>query len=161
MFGSALAKKNTVLLLFVLLPLLFSSVALATNPWVNSFTPVRTLYVSPSGSGTGTQASPMSLSNAINTALPGDLYWLTPGTYNGQYTLSRGGTNINPIVFRAQTATGVVLNGRIIISVSAPYNWVWGLEVKDPGGVGTSPRCAGVAAMSARASLAARSLRPR
>jgi hypothetical protein len=137
MFGSGLPKKNTARLLgFLFLPLLFCSVALATNPWVNSFTPVRTLYVSPTGSGTGTQANPMSLSNAINTSLPGDLYWLMPGTYNGQYTINRAGTNINPIVFRAQPGLAVILNGRI--DVTGAYNWVWGLEIKDPNGVGTT-----------------------
>ena len=43
----------------------------AANPWVQTFNPIRTLYVSPNGNGDGSQGNPMSLSTAINTAVAG------------------------------------------------------------------------------------------
>jgi hypothetical protein len=118
-----------------ILVLLFAS-RLEAQPWVKSFSPIRTFYVSPSGSGPGTQSNPMSLSTAMNQAVAGDLYWLTAGTYNGQKTLSRNGTSANPIVWRGVAGGGAIINGSI--NVTASYNWIWGVEVKDPNQSGTS-----------------------
>ena len=71
--------------------LLLLAGSLEAQPWVQSFTPLRTFWVSPSGTGTGTQSNPMGITTAMNQALAGDLYWLTAGTYNGQKTFSRIG----------------------------------------------------------------------
>lgn len=128
--------RDRVVLSCLLFVLLLSSSVLAQNPWVQSFAPLRTFYVSPNGNGAGTESDPMSLSAAVGNSQPGDLYWLTPGTYNGQIVLNRAGTPTNPIVFRAQPGLAVILNGRI--DITAGDNWVWGLEIKDPNGVGTS-----------------------
>jgi hypothetical protein len=106
----------------------------AANPWVQPFTPIRTLYVSPNGTGNGSQSNPMGFNAAINSSVPGDLYWLMPGTYNGQRKFTRYGTSSNPIVWRGQS--GAIINGAL--DLSAAHNWVWGLEVKDPSGVATS-----------------------
>ncbi|HEY7159991.1 MAG TPA: hypothetical protein VH815_01975, partial [Acidobacteriota bacterium] len=74
----------------------------------------------------------MSLSTAMNSAQPGDLYWLTPGTYTGQKTFTRDGTASNPIVWRGQS--GAIIAGGI--ELTAAHNWAWGLEVSDPNGNG-------------------------
>ncbi len=116
--------------------LLLLAGSLEAQPWVQSFTPLRTFYVSPSGTGTGTQSNPMGITTAMNQANPGDLYWLTAGTYSGQKTFSRNGTSSNPIVWRGVAGGGAIINGSIIVPGS--YNWIWGLEVKDPNKVGTT-----------------------
>jgi hypothetical protein len=106
----------------------------AANPWVQTFTPIRTLYVSPNGNGDGTPGNPMGLTTAMNTSVAGDLYWLTPGTYTGQRKFTRAGTSSHPIVWRGQS--GAIIDGSIELYTT--YNWIWGLEVKDPTGVGTT-----------------------
>jgi hypothetical protein len=119
---------------FLFLLLIAAGTLEATNPWVQPFTPIRTLYVSPNGNGDGTPGDPMGLSTAMNTAQPGDLYWLTPGTYSGQKTFTRGGTSSNPIVWRGQS--GAIITGSI--ELNAAHNWAWGLEIKDPNGNGST-----------------------
>jgi hypothetical protein len=120
---------------FLFLLLIAARTLEAANPWVQTFTPLRTLYVSPNGNGDGSEGNPMSLTTAMNTAIPGDLYWLKPGTYTGQRTFLRNGTSANPIVWRGQNY-GAIINGSI--KIDGNYNWVWGLEVKDPNKNGTS-----------------------
>jgi hypothetical protein len=120
----------------VMIFVLICGVRAESQPWVKTFNPIRTFYVSPSGTGNGTQSNPMGLSTAINQAAPGDLYWLTAGTYNGQKNFTRNGTSTNPIVWRGVAAGGAVINGSI--DVTGSYNWIWGLEVKDPGKIGTT-----------------------
>lgn len=75
-------------------------------------------------------SNPMSLSSAINNALPGDLYWLKGGTYNGLLVLFRNGTPDRPIVFRALPGDRVKINGKV--DIGGAYNWLWGCEVTDP-----------------------------
>jgi hypothetical protein len=116
--------------------LLLLAGSLEAQPWVQTFNPIRTFWVSPSGTGNGTQSNPMSLSTAMNQAVAGDLYWLTAGTYNGQKTFTRNGSSSNPIVWRGVAGYGAIINGSI--SVNGTYNWVWGLDVKDPSKIGTS-----------------------
>ncbi len=108
-----------------------------SRPWFRAFQPLRQLYVSPSGLSDGkSPSSPMSLIKAIDTAKPGDLYWLQEGTYRGVFELSREGTEKNPIVFRAAAGKRVVVQGAF--KMSGQYNWIWGLEITDPGGVATT-----------------------
>ena len=60
-------------------------------------------YVTPSGTGTGGPASPMSLTKALSSASPaqpGDTVWLRGGTYAGGYTSQLTGTVTAPIVVR-------------------------------------------------------------
>jgi hypothetical protein len=117
---------------FLLMLLMAIGTLEAANPWVQPFNPIRTLYVSPNGNGDGSEGNPMSLSTAMNSAVPGDLYWLTPGTYSGQKTFTRDGTASNPIVWRGQS--GAIIAGGI--DLYAAHNWAWGLEVTDPNGNG-------------------------
>src|SRR5262245_44761597 len=77
----------------------------------------------------------MSLTTAMNTCVPGDLYWLKPGTYTGQKTFLRDGTSAHPIVWRGQSYDAII-NGSVKIDGS--YNWVWGLQIKDPNNNGTT-----------------------
>jgi hypothetical protein len=109
-------------------------ISYAANPWVQTFTPSRQLYVSPTGIGTGSQSSPMSMSKAISGAKPGDLYWLTTGTYTGFFKLGISGTATKPIVYRALPQNKVKINGAI--EIKGAYTWIWGLEITDPTGIG-------------------------
>ncbi len=122
---------------FCTLVLLLSVGVLEAQPWVQNFTPLRTFYVSPNGTGSGnTQSNPMSLTTAMNQAVPGDLYWLTAGTYNGTKTFNRAGTSSNPIVWRGMAGGGAIINGTV--NLASAHNWIWGLEVKDPNLTGTT-----------------------
>jgi hypothetical protein len=131
-------------LVSILAGFLGTSNATAATKWVHQFTPVRELYISPSGTGTGTQSNPMSFLSAINTAAAGDLYWMSEGTYTGYFTLYRDGTADKPIVFRALPQNRVTLEGTI--DMSGMYNWVWGLEITDPNQV--SPVDSGIRTLS-------------
>jgi len=106
----------------------------STSPWVQSFSPVRQLYVTPGGTGSGAINSPMSLSAAMSQAQAGDLFWLRTGTYPGSYTFTRNGTSSKPIVWRAYTVGGqperVTFDGKI--RTEGKWNWFWSLEVTDP-----------------------------
>lgn len=117
----------------VLLMLLHSShVGAASKKWAHPFTPLREFYISPTGAGAGSASNPMSLSSAINSAFPGDLYWLKGGTYNGLLSLFRHGTSAHPIVFRAVPGDHVVIHGSV--DILGAYNWIWGFDITDPGG---------------------------
>jgi hypothetical protein len=103
------------------------------RPWFTKFVPLRQLYVSVTGGGSGSSStSPMTLNQAISSVKPGDLVWLQPGTYVGDYVLRKKGNENHPIVFRAQPGTRVQING--VISVDGAHTWIWGLEVTDPTG---------------------------
>jgi hypothetical protein len=104
----------------------------APRPWFRAVTPLRQLYVSPTGTSDGkTAASPMSLKKAIDSAKPGDLYWLQEGQYKGVFVLEKNaGTVKNPIIFRGTPGRRVVVEGSF--RVYTPYTWLWGLEITDP-----------------------------
>jgi hypothetical protein len=107
----------------------------AARPWFRAVTPLRQLYVSPTGTSDGRSASsPMSLKKAIDTAKAGDLYWLQEGQYKGAFVLQKNsGTEKNPIIFRGTPGRRVMVQGSI--QVYTAYTWIWGLEIMDPGGV--------------------------
>jgi hypothetical protein len=103
-----------------------------TKPWLQTYTVVRTRYVSPAGTGQGTSASsPMSMSTAISSAQAGDLIWLAGGTYNGSLNLLKSGSSTKPIIFRATANQRVIINGSV--DLSGAYVWLWGVEVSDFG----------------------------
>lgn len=105
----------------------------APSPWVDTYTPARTLYVSPSGTGVGTESDPMSLASAMSGSVAGDLIWLTAGTYAGALELANDGTVDAPIVYRAFPGHHVVVNGAF--RVTGAHTWIWGLEITDPGNI--------------------------
>ncbi len=101
--------------------------------WDSDFSPLREFYVSSNGTGNGVdEQNPMSLSAALEQAMPGDLYWLTGGTYSADsgVELSKAGTADHPIVFRAVPDEHVHFRG--YVEMTADYNWLWGVEVSDP-----------------------------
>src|SRR5262245_25493525 len=119
---------------FLILILQINLVSAGNSPWLDSFSPQREFFVSNTGTGSGTSESdPMSLNSAISTAQPGDLYWLLGGTYTGLIHLTRHGETNNPIVFRSKPGDRVVVIGGF--RVDAEYNWIWGMEITDPGGI--------------------------
>jgi hypothetical protein len=70
-------------------------------------------YVSAAGTGTGTQASPMSLAKALastSPAQPGDTIWLRGGTYLGAFSSQLTGTAAAPIVVRGYPGERVTLD---------------------------------------------------
>jgi len=116
---------------FAVLAIFVSGNSHAQSPWVQEFTPARTLYVSPLGGGQGTSVSdPMSLGDAISNAAPGDLIWMTEGTYTGALSLTTNGSAALPIVYRAFPGHRVVVNGGF--EITGDHTWIWGLEITDP-----------------------------
>lgn len=105
----------------------------SSDPWVQTFTPKRTFYVSPTGTGSGTSiSSPMKLASALTKATAGDLFCLLQGTYKGALTLKKNGTSVNPIVFRANPGHRAIIEG--YVEMAGSNNWIWGLEITDPAG---------------------------
>jgi hypothetical protein len=51
-----------------------------------------------------------ALSTALSSASPGDIITLANGTYGGSITVSRSGTEANPIFIRGESRDGVILN---------------------------------------------------
>ena len=73
----------------------------------------RDLYVTPNGSDTapGTKLSPCSLSKAANTAVPGDICHIAPGTYRETLKPRHDGLPGKPITFLANRGETVVFSG--------------------------------------------------
>jgi hypothetical protein len=132
-----LTIRNVVSFLFLFV-LQINIASAKSAPWLDSFKPQRELFVSANGNGSGNNESdPMSLNSATISAQPGDLYWLLDGTYTGLIQLTRSGSAENPIVFRAKPGDRVIVNGAF--QVDADFNWIWGMEITDPGGVANTP----------------------
>lgn len=74
-------------------------------------TTANQLYVSPSGSGDCTQASPCSLSTANGKATPGTTIMAASGTYNGNFSTTKGGAAGQFITFRSQVKHGATIVG--------------------------------------------------
>jgi len=93
--------------------------------------------VSPSGSGQGASRSdPMSFASAIASAQAGDFYRLLGGTYSGAFNLTRSGTSANPIIWKADDGAHVIVNGGF--EITGANNWIWGMEITDPGQIASS-----------------------
>ncbi|KAF1971434.1 pectin lyase-like protein [Bimuria novae-zelandiae CBS 107.79] len=91
----------------------------------------KDIYVSPTGSGTGTSTSPYgSIQSAVNAAVAGDTIYLRAGTYkpttNIQFKTS--GTQAKPITVRSYQNEKVVIDGEGL--PGTPY----GLDVSLPNG---------------------------
>ena len=108
-------------------------------PWVQAFTPVRTIYVSPDGTGTGaSRDSAMGFKAAVDASQPGDLIWMLEGEYKGGFDFTRSGEPDKPIVYRAMPGNRVTINGPV--NVLAGYIWLWGIEFIDPAPLKTGLR---------------------
>ena len=112
-----------------------------------------TWIVSPSGldSNAGTLESPWSLEKAIASVNPGDIVYLRGGSYNGYYTLTRGGTSENArVTFRNYGGESPVIDGsskktdpanawdksKYLFQVYADYITFRGLEMMNSAGFG-------------------------
>jgi hypothetical protein len=92
----------------------------------------------PTGSGTCRYADPANLQAIADQANPGDVVVVRSGTYTGGATIldiTRSGTAANPIVFKAETRGGAVIDGQnnhsaIGIEVNGSYVRVQGFEVR-------------------------------
>ncbi|KAJ1323196.1 pectate disaccharide-lyase [Microdochium nivale] len=74
----------------------------------------REIYVSPTGTGTGTVAAPFgSIQSAVDAAAAGDVIYLRAGTYkpSANIQIGKSGTRTQPITFRAFGAEKVILDG--------------------------------------------------
>jgi Chondroitinase B len=99
---------------------LFVCMGAAEDPWISSFSAVRTVPVS----------DEKDLSKAIDKAKAGDLIELDAGNYQGFFKLSKKGSAEKPIVLRAKKGTHVTIEGAIFLQ--GDYTWIWDLEVTDP-----------------------------
>ena len=87
-------------------------------------TPLRTLYCSPTGSGTAsTLGAPSTLATVATQIQAGDLVVMLPGTYNftAQIVFSANGTSVNPITFQPQQAGTVIIDG-VGVTPGTDYN---------------------------------------
>lgn len=72
------------------------------------------IFVSPTGSGSGTLGSPYgSIQSAVNAAAAGDTIYLRAGTYapSANIQVSKSGTRTSPIRIRPYQSEKVVLDG--------------------------------------------------
>ncbi|MFB3907987.1 MAG: right-handed parallel beta-helix repeat-containing protein [Candidatus Eisenbacteria bacterium] len=77
----------------------------------------RTRYVVPgSGGGSGTASDPFRGFAAANAAaVPGDVFIVRAGTYTGTAILDHSGTEENPIVWRGEDPSAVILDGQLSV----------------------------------------------
>ncbi|KAM0629083.1 hypothetical protein ACHAQF_005950, partial [Verticillium nonalfalfae] len=74
----------------------------------------RDIFVSPSGSGTGTLTAPYgSIQAAVNAAAAGDTVFLRAGTYapSANIQVGKSGTRTAPISVRPYQSEKVIING--------------------------------------------------
>ncbi|CAO2656684.1 Nn.00g054870.m01.CDS01 [Neocucurbitaria sp. VM-36] len=74
----------------------------------------KDIYVSPSGTGTGSATSPFgSIQSAVNAAVAGDVIYLSAGTYapSSNIQITKSGTRTQPITLRSVGTDKVVLDG--------------------------------------------------
>jgi hypothetical protein len=83
------------------------------------------LYVSPSGSGDCSQASPCSLSTASGKATPGTTILVASGTYNGNFATAKGGTAGNFVTYKSQVKHGAtIVGGRKNTAIDIKHEYV-------------------------------------
>ena len=74
----------------------------------------KDIYVSPSGTGTGSSTAPYgSIQSAVNAAVAGDNILLRAGTYKPttNIQITKSGTRISPITLRSYGSEKVVIDG--------------------------------------------------
>lgn len=74
----------------------------------------KDIFVSPTGTGTGSQTSPFgSIQSAVNAAAAGDTIYLRNGTYapSANIQITKSGTASAPIVMKPYEDEKVVLDG--------------------------------------------------
>ncbi|KAJ0160824.1 Uncharacterized protein CTA2_7236 [Colletotrichum tanaceti] len=74
----------------------------------------RDIFVSPTGTGTGTLDAPLgSVQSAVAAAAAGDTIYLRKGTYapSANIQIAKSGTRTSPITIRPYQGEKVVING--------------------------------------------------
>lgn len=74
----------------------------------------KSIYVSPTGNGSGTLESPYgSIQTAVNAAAAGDTIFLRAGTYapSSNIQVGKSGTRTSPITVRPYNTEKVIING--------------------------------------------------
>lgn len=77
----------------------------------------KDIYVSPSGSGSGSQTAPYgSIQSAVNAAVAGDTIFLRAGTYKptANVQITKSGTRTSPITLRSYQSEKVVIDGEAL-----------------------------------------------
>ncbi|KAF2854495.1 polysaccharide lyase family 9 protein [Plenodomus tracheiphilus IPT5] len=90
---------------------LSAAVALAA---ISSTGLAKEIYVSPTGTGTGSSTAPFgSLQSAVNAAVAGDVILLRAGTYkpSANIQITKSGTRTQPITLRSYGTEKVILDG--------------------------------------------------
>jgi hypothetical protein len=95
------------------------------------------VFASPTGTGSGTQSSPASLSSVLNGTVrvnAGQTVWLRGGTYTGRFTSNLNGTSSARITIRSYPGETAVINstngqGGDVLVVGGSYTDVRDLEV--------------------------------
>lgn len=74
----------------------------------------KDIYVSPSGTGSGSQTAPYgSIQSAVNAAAAGDTIYLRAGTYKPttNIQITKSGTRTSPITLRSYEKEKVIIDG--------------------------------------------------
>jgi hypothetical protein len=74
----------------------------------------KDIYVSPSGTGSGSQTAPYgSIQSAVNAAAAGDIIYLRAGTYKPttNIQITKSGTRTSPITLRSYEKEKVIIDG--------------------------------------------------
>lgn len=74
----------------------------------------KDIYVSPSGTGAGSQTAPYgSIQSAVNAAAAGDTIYLRAGTYKPttNVQITKSGTRTSPITLRSYAKEKVIIDG--------------------------------------------------
>jgi pectin methylesterase-like acyl-CoA thioesterase len=74
----------------------------------------KDIYVSPSGTGSGSQAAPYgSIQSAVNAAAAGDTIYLRAGTYKPttNIQITKSGTRTSPITLRSYEKEKIIIDG--------------------------------------------------
>lgn len=94
----------------------------------------KDIYVSPTGTGTGSSTSPYgSIQSAVNAAAAGDTIYLRAGTYSPTTNIqfSTSGTQAKPITVRSYQNEKVIIDGESL--PGTPYGLDESLPNKERG----------------------------
>jgi hypothetical protein len=91
--------------------------------------------------GNGTLANPWDLNTALNKSAVikgGDTLWIHPGTYSGVYKSTLQGNAQSPIIVKAVSDFGVILDGNVskndaVLSIEGKYVYYCGLIITNSG----------------------------
>ncbi|OAL52885.1 pectin lyase-like protein [Pyrenochaeta sp. DS3sAY3a] len=85
----------------------------------------KEIYVSPTGTGSGTSAAPYgSIQSAVNAAAAGDVIYLRAGTYkpSTNIQITKSGTRIQPITLRSYAKEKVIIDGENLAGTPYPLD---------------------------------------